>query len=217
MSNKKSFEKHYNYGFHSTHFYLVQKTKGGPRGPRGAKGDLGLSNFWDNENKCIFNKYNIKDFVSCFWRVLGTTAPGGQHLTVPLYLCSSVSNEASLGSRWRRELLGGTEEKSLFLDLSSRQIDDLFAYSTPPNILLLASLPCSLLFCKENIPSPASDQGYFDWWTLLIQIRYFKRQYISNKAPKPDSCFMNRECCSHLFLFFAQIEMLSYFITCHKI
>ena len=58
---------------------------------RGTKRAPGPPNFWNNKNKCVFNKRTIKVCVSC-WRCQGTSAPSAAHLTVSLYLCSSRSN-----------------------------------------------------------------------------------------------------------------------------
>ena len=53
--------------------------------------------------------------VSCCWQCPGTSKPRAAHLTVSLFLCSSESNTQGK-SRVRdktKELLGGTEEKSV--------------------------------------------------------------------------------------------------------
>ena len=60
-------------------------SQGGQRGV-----GVGSSNFWNNENKCFFNKHTIKICVSCSWRCPGTSAPSVPHLGVKQKICVSL-------------------------------------------------------------------------------------------------------------------------------
>ena len=76
----------------------------------------------DRCEKVCYNKGTIKVCISCFGQCPGTSAPSAAHLTVSFILCSSshearafegrVSAQKALQTE-TRELLGGTEEKSV--------------------------------------------------------------------------------------------------------
>ena len=48
-------------------------------------------NIWNKKNKFVIYKCTIKVCVNGSWRCPGASAPGAEHLTVSLYLCSSGS------------------------------------------------------------------------------------------------------------------------------